>query len=268
MAKTTPKKGRIRSPHAPSIDLEDALGKSRLFHSKEPTRSAPAQIAIKHMGYNLSGSGLGVLASLKRFGLIETRGDEASLSKLALDIIEDKRLESEERETAIRRAALLPRIHAKVFANFNGTIPSDETLLHYLRKELDFTDTGGNAFIKQFRATLTFANLEDGGKLHGDESTTKKDEPTASQRAITGSFHPGKDEYRTPQPPAAWSDALTTRPTMIQHTFDLNEGEVVFRWPARISLEDYQDLKVWHELMGRRMKRAVATDDDQETESE
>ena len=268
MAKTTPRKGRIRSPYAPSIDLEDALGKSRLFHSKEPTRSAPAQIAIKHMGYNSSGSGLGVLASLKRFGLIETRGGEASLSKLALDIIEDERIESKEREAAIRCAALLPKIHAEVFANFDGTIPSDETLRHYLRKELDFTDTGATAFIKQFRATLTFANLADGGKLHEDESATKKDEPTALQRAITGSFHPGKDEYRTPQPPAAWSDALTTRPTMIQHTFALDEGEVVFQWPARISLEDYQDLKVWHDLMGRRMKRAVATDDDQETESE
>ena len=55
---------------------------------------------------------------------------------------------------------------------------------------------------------------------------------------------------------------------MIQDTLTLPQGKVVLQWPATISQDDYQDVKVWLVLMGRRVKRAVATDGDKETESE
>ena len=264
------KKSRKRSPRAPSLNLKSALEKARAFYDKEPSHSAPAEVVLEHMGHSAKSSGgIVALASLRGFGLVENRGNEVALTETALDIIQDERPESSERAAAIRRIALRPKVHANVLEKYKGKMPSDETLRFYLRREMKFTDSGAHIFIKQFRETLAYAGILNDGKLPPDESAKKKDEPAAlQQRAITGGWQPGKDERRPRLPFASGTGALTPRPTMNQDTFTLAEGQVVLQWPSSISPDDYQDLEVWLGLMGRRMKRAVATADDKETESE
>ncbi len=44
---------------------------------------------------------------------------------------------------------------------------------------------------------------------------------------------------------------------MNQNTLDLTEGVVTLQYPKEISQESYEDLKVWMDLMARRVQRAV-----------
>ena len=249
----TPKKKQMRSPRAPAINLENALKKAEVLYRKEPTHSAPGKVFLKHMGYSeISGPGKVSLAALRGFGLIEKRGNSLALSSKALAIIQNKRPGSGERADAIRRAAMQPKVHADVLERFGGKIPSDESLHFYLHHEKAFTDKGADQFIKQFKATMEFANLANGNILPPGESTEKEGEPAASKHGLLQSA-PG---------------ALTPRPSMNQDTITLNGGQVVLQWPAKLSQGDYDDLKDWLVLMGRRAERAVVLNDDDEPESE
>lgn len=49
---------------------------------------------------------------------------------------------------------------------------------------------------------------------------------------------------------------------MNQNTLQLDEGNVVLQYPARISPQSYEDLKDWLDLMMRRVKRAVQDGED------
>lgn len=261
---------RPRSPKAPGVNLEHALTKAEAFYKKEPAHSAPAEVFMKHIGYSAN-SGLGkvALAALRGFGLVESRGNALALSPKALAIIQDRRPGSSERADAIRSAAMRPKVHADVLERFEGKVPSDESLHFYLVNEKAFTDKGADQFIKQFTATMAFAGLTDGDILPSDESAASGGEPAGlSQLAITGGFQPGKDERRPLRLPAPRTDALTPRVGMKQDTYSLDEGDVVIQWPARLSQEGYEDLTHWLDLISGKMKRAVSTSDDEETESE
>ncbi len=55
---------------------------------------------------------------------------------------------------------------------------------------------------------------------------------------------------------------------MNQNTLQLDEGNVILQYPARISPESYEDLKDWLDLVARRVRRAVSDpDDDPEEET-
>jgi len=46
---------------------------------------------------------------------------------------------------------------------------------------------------------------------------------------------------------------------MDTEVFSLEEGQVVFRLPSKMSPESYEDFKDWLGLIARKAKRAVAT---------
>lgn len=52
---------------------------------------------------------------------------------------------------------------------------------------------------------------------------------------------------------------------MNQDSITLEAGQVILQWPAQMSKDDYEDLKSWLDLMGRRAKRAVRAGDQPET---
>jgi hypothetical protein len=105
------------------------------------------------------------VAALKKFGLLEDQGSgdkrQARLTPLALQIVLDERPDSEERRAAIREAALNPTIHAELWDEFGGSLPSDVNLRYKLRGERGFTDSAANELIEEFRRTIAFAGLED-----------------------------------------------------------------------------------------------------------
>ena len=171
----------------PSAPVTAAIERARKFHEKERHHHAPVETILKHWNYSpKSGPGWSVLASLKKFGLILYGGKgptrTARLTDNALAIILDGREESEEREAAIRKAALTPLLHTRLLKEYEGTLPSDETLMFALQRRYSFTESGAKEFLRQFRSTLKFAGLEAGAIIPGEDEDNGKpgvDDPLA-----------------------------------------------------------------------------------------
>lgn len=289
---------KARSPNFPGIDLKEAIERAGQLYEKERLNPTPGEIVLGHWGYaKASSSGLVALGALRSFGLLQGDGMALRLSDLARDIVQDTRPESSSRDAAIKRAALQPKIHQEVLAKFREGV-SDANLEHYLVREKDFTDKGAQAFIKQFRATLAFAKITASDKLpEGEGKETEADLPLSDiavgdfvqwtsqgidrfpiPKRVTSLSDDGThamvegtatglpvDQLQrvdSPDPPAGrTSSRPEKRPGMNQDTLTLDEGQVVLQWPATISPENYEDLKDWLELMSRRIKRAVKSEE-------
>jgi len=233
------KKGR--SPSYPGIPLGEALDRARVVYDRDGKHAAPVNDIIRNWGYHpKSGLGTVTLAALKKFGLLEDEGSGdnrlAKLTGLALDIILDERPDSLDRDECIRRAAMNPTIHAELWREYGGTLPSESTLRHKLVREREFTETGAREFIQEFKATIAFAKLYGGGTI-GDEGGEKRpaDRPPDVPKPLERKVMHGIREA----------------------VFTLEEGPVVLQWPAKLSAESFADFDSWLQLIIRKAKRAV-----------
>lgn len=177
-APATSRKRRGRSPSYPGIDLQQALRRSHKLYEHETRHAAPVAVILQHWGYKPnSGGGLVALAALKKFGLLVDEGSgkqrKARLSSAAVAIAVDTRPETGERLKALQLAALTPSIHRELWDEYAGVLPSDTTLRFKLVTEKNFTESGADEFILQFKRTLAFAKLGEGDMLSGDD----KDKP-------------------------------------------------------------------------------------------
>jgi len=158
-------RSKERSPNYPRITLKDAISKAETIWKKERKSSVHTEVLFKHLGYSAkSGSGRRVFSALKEYGLIASLGTgskQAKLTDLALDIIlvDDNDLST--RNKAIRKAALLPNIHRRIWEKFGESLPSDANFQRMLMTdEWKFTARGARNFAMQFRNTVEFAGLE------------------------------------------------------------------------------------------------------------
>ncbi len=157
----TRKKTRQRSPGYPAFGLEAALERARALYEEEGRNVAPNAAIMQHWGHSpKSSAGLQALATLKRYGLLERQSEgKLKLSNLALTLLLDVREDSAERAEAIKHAALLPGIHREMWDEYDGELPSNANLKHFLCLQKGFTESAADDLIKQFRATVTFARL-------------------------------------------------------------------------------------------------------------
>ena len=186
---TTPPK---RSPSYPAFDLETSIKRAQELYAAEGRNPAPIETAVKHWGYKAPSGRTNLLVSaLKKFGLIVDSGSGKSrviqVSDAALRIVEHP--EPGERLAAIQKAALLPRIHNEMWQKYANDLPSDATLIWHLKTDRDFTDVGAKDFVKEYRATIEFAQLGDaeaadvGEGFEGDLSDDSLDEEEPRQRS-------------------------------------------------------------------------------------
>jgi hypothetical protein len=174
VAEQTPeerRKPKGRSPSYPGIGLGEAVEKAAVLYQKEGRHAAPTDVITTHWGYKpKTGPGLVAVAALKKFGLLEDEGGNGSrrarLTPLALSIVLDEP-DSPERQQLVREAALTPPIHAELWSDFGGRLPSDQNLRRTLVLERGFTDSGAHQFIRQFKNTILFAALDEPDKMPG-----------------------------------------------------------------------------------------------------
>ncbi|MBV9759829.1 MAG: hypothetical protein JO340_04625 [Acidobacteriaceae bacterium] len=168
------KSRKLRSPGYPSIDLGTALKRAETFYDKERRNSAPLRIAAQHWGTTeKSSTGLLTVAAMKSFGLlIEAEGADRrlQLSELALRIVLDKRDPSPERDAAIKRAALMPKLHQMLWSKYGTNLPSGSNLAHELVFDWRFNENSVQDFIREYKATINFAKLGESDKLSGEEN--------------------------------------------------------------------------------------------------
>ena len=158
------KSGKGRSPAYPSLTLAEAMEKAKALYEAEGRYAIPLSSAFKSWGYAAKSSGgREVRASLRYFGLITIEGDgDAAKVKLtddALRVLIDQREDQSEKKAIIRRLALNPTAHKKIWGRFSEGIKSEATVHHFLVFEEQFNPEAATALIKEFQATAAYAGL-------------------------------------------------------------------------------------------------------------
>ncbi len=154
---------RKRSPEYPSITLQEAIEKAAVLYEQDHGNSAARTVIAQHFRSTTKSSAfMQWVASLQRFGLLEAVGDaknrELQLTKLALDILvldED----DTKRWEAIRRAALKPAIHSRMWKEWGANSPSDSKIQHYLITQEGFKPPAASDLVKKYKKTILFAKL-------------------------------------------------------------------------------------------------------------
>lgn len=168
-----------RSPSYPGVDLGTAIERARQMYGLARNHPVPVNALLAQWGYSpKSGQGGVVLAALLKFGLATDEGTaeerHAQLTPDGLAIVRDQRDVSPERDALIQRLALLPAIHRELWAEYDGDLPADATLLFHLTNRRNFTDSGAADFIREFRSTVAFARLDSSATIP-DEDDEQED---------------------------------------------------------------------------------------------
>ncbi len=105
------------------------------------------------------------LAALRKFGLLEEvpgdGGRQLALTRLAVTILLSESPEQQEdRLRALREAALLPESHRHLWEKWGPNLPQDSAVRLYLHLERKFNRTVLDVFIKQYKKTIAFAELD------------------------------------------------------------------------------------------------------------
>lgn len=156
-----------RGPGFPLFNLSDALNRARRIYDEEPHNEMASESAIIHMGYRgKSGTSLGAIATLRRYNLLEGRGDKIRVSRDAVTIFADESLEDQTaRAEALRRCARSPEVFADLASAFKG-IPATATIIPYLIKR-GFTHSDADQIASNYRETMEF--VENNAKAYTPE---------------------------------------------------------------------------------------------------
>ncbi len=177
----TIKKQRTRSPAYPSFDLATAIEKIALAYEANERHAVDPESLAAHLKYTATSSSfMQAISTLKQFGLLDDAGwgpkRRLSVSDLALDILLAE-VDSPKKSTAIKEAALNPKIHAEIWAKYNGNLPpKDESIRFYLLREREdgvFNRSQVDGVIAEFRATIAFAKLTEDDKIEQDKEDQK-----------------------------------------------------------------------------------------------
>jgi len=167
-----PRRVKRRSPSYPAISLEQAIHRARELYERERQHPTPVETVAHHWGYkSLNGPAAVSLAALKKFGLLEDEGNgdarRARISDLAVDVLAHP--DETQRRRAVRSAALEPAIHQELWERYGSSLPSDANLHWELTRDRGFSETGAAEFIKEYKATVGFAQLEQHAELPTQE---------------------------------------------------------------------------------------------------
>jgi len=247
--------GKKRSPKYPFISLEKAIERANELYIKDGMNTVGTAVAKDHWGYNpKSSGGLQTIGALNIYGLLESVGKgfdrKVKLTQLARRILLDKRETSPDRDKAIKEAALNPTIFLELYAKWQETGPqSDESLEHDLVFERNFNEKSVKDFIRIFKDTMLFAKL-DGSATLSDEGSDMQDEDLACE------------VEKTVIPP------IQSKIGMRQDIFTLDEGQVVLQYPSTMSPDSFEDFEAWVELIVRKTKRNLQSDNKVDIEEE
>jgi hypothetical protein len=158
------RKTKGRSPSYPAISLEQAILRARELYEAERQHPTPVETIARHWSYkSLNGPAAVSLAALKKFGLAEDEGSgdarKARISDLAVDIVAHP--DETQRDRAVKMAALEPVIHRELWDRYGSNLPSDANLHWELTRNRGFTESGATEFIKEYKATLVYAQLDE-----------------------------------------------------------------------------------------------------------
>lgn len=188
---TKEQKPKTRSPNFPAVSLKKAVDLTGQLYDEYKKHEARINLVHKLWGYKEHGSAASrAIAAVNAFGLIEVSGVGIAKKVRVSDYGERVYEGAPDHEKILKKAALLPPIHLKLWTHFNGDIPNDELLRDYLLWEHkpQFNKLSVSSFISEFRETISFAKLGSSEIIEEEEAETKppvtetKREPKTVQR--------------------------------------------------------------------------------------
>lgn len=207
---------RSRSPNYPVVGLQGALEYLDTLYKFGGSHLVPMSAVVEEAWGMKSGSTYGkqVVAALLAFGLIEDTGSGETRKVRVSDAGAKIRGDHSNRPLLLKNAALLPKIHSELWAEFgNGdSLPPKAAMRQYLvfdRTGNRFNESSVDDFIDKFVATVEFAKLHD---TADENDTTEIDSnPIAPNQGIQiGSLVQwtlnGVDQYKQPRRVLGLSD--------------------------------------------------------------
>jgi hypothetical protein len=257
---------RTRSPAYPSMNLAAAVERASSAYSHIKRNAVEGGTFADVWDLNLKSSTLQLsLSTLKKFGLLDEVTDSKpklfKLSSMALNlIIGDQDPNSPERVALLKQAALLPKIHAELWAQYGGDLPSDIVLRRGLLLQKGFNDDAVDGFIKNFRDTISFAKLSPSDKIVLNNAGQNESDDAPEETIQTAvDEKPQGPKVTTPTvmrgaPPAisetiqmaahlaGGSSASGAITVLREFNFPLPTGMAALRVPYPLTEEDYESL--------------------------
>jgi hypothetical protein len=252
-----------RSPRHPSFNLGEAIRKAREFYAKERFSYAPATVAMKHLGYSAkSSSGIRAIAALLQFGLFEEeKGGSRDTRRVRLSELGRRIVTSDsasvEYESAVKEAALRPRLYRMLWQKWGPHLPSDHSMEYELvRGDWGFHPDSVPDFIKDFNATITLARLTESDKLPDgnvdvDGGETEDDDVSDPNARDEPRNPPSRREQQMPE--IGRSDVAPL--DLVIPLID--GGQAVLRVPRRMSSEDFTHLTEYLTHTFARLRKAL-----------
>lgn len=244
---------KVRSPNYPTMDLAAALAYARKAYGKDHRNKMSRLALAKHFGHDaLTGPALTKIAALRAYGLIEGTGDELRITEDAVTVMMAPE-SAPERGEAVARLAFRPPLFQDIRKEFDGRV-SEENLRYWLIKR-SFTEDAASKAARAYLSCLDLVGANPAAYTAGpndedeDESNEHRDE---------------SDEIRDPPPGSRIPRKREVKPGMNEDTFTMKEGTVVLQWPDQLSLDSYEDLAAWAQLVLRKVKRHVVKNEDDE----
>jgi hypothetical protein len=174
---------KTRSPNYPTYKLEAALGKVKELWDSFKQHSMPVNAVFEKMGFTPSSSTAAqALAALKAYGLVEIQGNGDD-RKVAVSVDAAKIIAKHpDGPKLLQKVALAPKIHKELADRFMtaGELAPDAAITHYLcfdRKEGLFNHQSVVPFLRQFKSTLAFANVNSSAKMSEENEPPLDDKP-------------------------------------------------------------------------------------------
>lgn len=163
-----------RSPNYPLFGLEKAVERAGQFHEKYKRSLVPVHLVHALWDYKPhSPTGNRAVSALKAFGLLEMEGVGKNRRVRLTDTATRILLQSPDRETQLKKAAVGPPIYRELWDRYSGesNFPDNELLSHYLvwdREAGTFNTETVDSFIDNFRDTFHFAGMLKGDIVEGE----------------------------------------------------------------------------------------------------
>lgn len=217
-------RSRDRSPNYPALTFTDALAKAEVLWKQEKKSPMSKDIAAAHMKYasRKSGSFKTAISALKKYGLVEGRGEDVRVTEDAHRVFVYEP-DAPERKQIIGKLAMKPTLFSEVLAKFPGGLPSDANLRSKLQIEWNFASVeASDTFIKALRDALKVASVDrpvEEGHSSGESDSQEEQEMPLDPSTDHG--RSGQARGATPPPPAVPGQPSTNRE---QHAWKLGEG--------------------------------------------
>jgi hypothetical protein len=236
---------RGRSPNYPQLNIREAVDRAKRVYEKEHLHVAPKEVILADLGYKgPSGASLTVLASLRRYGLIEPVGDGLRVTNDAVTLIELNATEATYRET-LRRLAFAPELFNELLQEFSQTLPSEATLRHKLIQK-GFLPEAADEAIRIYRENIEIVGFEAGEYSKAVSGVSEASEASPIMRAD----------------PAG--GGLVLRPSALMattgqdvYTLPGRSGALILQWPDNMTSDDLPDIELWLDMAKRKLRRVV-----------